>query len=190
MPTGEYLDIRLGDFLHRLATQAPGPGGGSAAALTVSVAAGLVAMSARASAGTWPEARGVAAQARALLARTAPLVEADAEAWHEALSALAERPAAEELEEKLTRAAQVPLSIADTAADVAALAALAAERGDGTYRGDAAAAAVLAEAGARAAAKLVAVNLTITDDDARLLRARLAEEAAGDAARRALDSGP
>ena len=80
--------------------------------------------------------------------------------------------------------------LADTAADVAVLAALTAEFGDGTYRGDAAAAAILAEAGARAAAKLVAVNLTVTEDDERLRRAREAEEAARRAAARALDAGP
>jgi len=84
----------------------------------------------------------------------------------------------------------VPLAIAETAADVASLAALAAELGEGTFRGDAAAAAVLAHAGARAAAHLVAINLGIGEDDERLRRARLAEEAAAADAARALGAGP
>ena len=82
----------------------------------------------------------------------------------------------------------MPLEIAETAADTASLAALAAELGDGTYRSDAAAAAVLAAAGARAAAHLVAVNLTVQEGDVRLVRARASEQVAADAAARALDS--
>ena len=190
MVVSEYLDLRLGDFLDRVAEVGPGPGGGAAAALTVSFAAGLVAMVARRSADSWPDARGVAAQARALLARTVPLAQTDVDAWHAALAALDAGAGGSELEEALTAAANVPLAIADTAADVAMLAALAAERGDGTYRGDAAAAAILAEAGARAAANLVALNLTITSDDERLRRARRAADDARHAVARALDAGP
>jgi formiminotetrahydrofolate cyclodeaminase len=186
----DYLDLSLGDFLDSLSSPGPAPGGGAAAALTVSLAAGLVTMAARRSASSWPDARGVAAQARTLLARAAPLAKSDADAWHAALEALEEPPSDDQLEERLAQAAQVPMAIADTAADVAELAALVAEMGDGTYRGDAAAASVLAEAGARAAAKLVAVNLTVTSDDPRLIRARKAADAARAAAERALDSGP
>ena len=68
------------------------------------------------------------------------------------------------------------------------LAALAAELGDGTYRADAAAAAVLAAASAQAAAHLVAVNLTVKEGDRRLVRARASAEQAAAAAARALDS--
>jgi len=186
----DYLDLRLGEFLDSLSAPAPTPGGGAVAALTVSLAAGLVTMAARRSVDSWSDAPGVAAQARALLARAGPLAQTDADAWHAALAALEEPRGETELEERLAKAAEVPLAIADTAADVAELAALAAEMGEGTYRGDAAAAAVLAEAGARAAAKLVGLNLTVTADDARMVRARGAAEAARAAAARALDSGP
>ena len=99
-----------------------------------------------------------------------------------------EAPANGELEAKLDLSAAVPLEIAETAADTASLAALAAELGEGTYRADAAVAAVLAAAGARAAAHLVAVNLTVKDGDVRLARARASEEVAAAAAVRALDS--
>jgi hypothetical protein len=47
---------------------------------------------------------------------------------------------------------------------------------------------VLAAAGARAAAHLVSVNLTVSDGDERLVRARASEQVAADAAARALDS--
>ena len=186
-----YLDLKLGDFLERLGTGKPGSG--SASALTVAFAAGLVAMVARKSAGSWEDSAGVAAQALSLQAKAAPLALADAEVWEQALDALEvaradERPSNGELEAKLDLSCVVPLEIAEAAADTASLAALAAELGDGTYRADAAAAAVLAAAGARAAAHLVSVNLTVSDGDARLVRARASEQVAADAAARALDS--
>jgi methenyltetrahydrofolate cyclohydrolase len=189
----EYLDLRLGDFLERLGTGKPAPGSGSASALTVAFAAGLVVMVARRSADSWEESAGVAAQALSLQARAAPLALADAQVWAQALEALesAEDEAAApngELEQKLDLSAAVPLQIAEAAADTAVLAALAAELGEGAYRPDAAAAAVLAAAGARAAAHLVAVNLAVQEGDDRLVRARASEETAAGAAARALDS--
>jgi methenyltetrahydrofolate cyclohydrolase len=193
MQADEYLDLRLGDFLERLGSGRPAPGGGSASALTVAFAAGLVVMVARHSADSWDESAGIAAQALALQARAAPLALANAQVWDEALEALEVACASEalpngELEAKLDLSAVVPLEIAETAADTASLAALAAELGEGTYRADAAAAAVLAAAGARAAAYLVTVNLTVQEGDNRLVRARASEQAAADAAARALDS--
>ena len=150
-------------------------------------------MVARQSAGSWEDSAGVAAQALALQAKAAPLALADAEVWEQALQALEvaradETPSNGELEAKLDLSCVVPLEIAEAAADTASLAALAAELGDGTYRPDAAAAAVLAAAGARAAAHLVSVNLTVSDGDARLVRARESEQVAADAAARALDA--
>jgi formiminotetrahydrofolate cyclodeaminase len=191
MQADEYLDLKLGDFLERLGTGKPGSG--SASALTVAFAAGLVVMVARHSADSWDESAGIAAQALALQARAAPLALADAHVWLEALEALEAARADEAtpnggLVAKLDLSAAVPLEIAETAADTASLAALAAELGEGTYRSDAAAAAVLAAAGARAAAHLVAVNLTVQEGDVRLMRARASEQVAADAAARALDS--
>jgi formiminotetrahydrofolate cyclodeaminase len=191
-----YLDLPLGEFLDHLSADTPAPGGGSAAALTVTFAAGLVTMVARHSRDSWAEAGGVAAQARKLQARCAPLAQQDADVWKDALEALhgnggggaGSRDA--DLEEKLARAAEVPLWIAEAGADVAMLAALTTEMGDGTYRGDAAAAALLAHAGARVAANLVALNLGMREDDLRLARARRSERAAAAAAARALEAGP
>ncbi len=158
-------------------------------------AAGLVAMVARCS-NEWDDAGGIAAQALALQARAAPLAHADAEAWEDALSALRRAGAGggddggprrdHSLEQKLERAAVVPLEIAALGADTAALAAIAGERCDGAYRADAAAAAALAAGGARAAAHLVEVNLGVQEGDERLAEARRSEQAAGDAAERLL----
>ena len=48
--TAGYLDMRVGEFLDELAAAQPAPGGGSAAALAVALAAALCAMTAELSA--------------------------------------------------------------------------------------------------------------------------------------------
>ena len=193
-PSHDFLSSRLDAFLDELAAERPAPGGGSAAAIAVAMGASLVAMAARLSRGTWSEAGGAVAQAAALRARLAPLAHADAEVYEEALRAL-EAPAELKPEmrdrvlgEALWRAADVPLAIAEAGADVAALAAAVAERGDPSVRGDAAAGALLAEAGARAAANLVAINLGATARDPRVVRARSLVAAATASARPALEA--
>jgi formiminotetrahydrofolate cyclodeaminase len=186
-----YLDLKLDEFLARIAASDESPGGGAAAAITVAVAAGLVAMVARCSHGSWPDGPGVAAQAIAIQERVAPLAQTDARAWDEALGALgsAGEPGSGgdvDLERKLDLAAAVPLEIARFGADVAGLAVLAAERCEGAYHADAAAAAALAAGAARAAAHLVEVNLAVRDEDDRLKLARAIEQEAQEAAARAL----
>lgn len=156
------------------------------------MAAALLEMAARTSAG-WSDAAGAVAQAQSLRRRVAPLAAEDARVYEAALAAMKapsgstpdERDRA--IEDALARAAEIPLQIAEAAADAAALAATVAERGDERVRGDAAAAAVLAAASARAAANLVAINLAAAADDARVTRARKIAEDAVDSARWTLD---
>jgi formiminotetrahydrofolate cyclodeaminase len=190
-----YLDLRLGELLDRLSTDGLAPGGGSAAALTVAFSARLVAMVARCSV-SWTDAGGVAAQANTISERAVELAHTDGRVWEDALMAIrdAEVGATDDpkrdfaLEQKLEAAAAAPLEIASLGADAAALAAVAGEHGDGTYRADAAAAAALAAGGASAAAHLVRVNLGIRTADARLARALASEQAAQDVASRMRDS--
>jgi formiminotetrahydrofolate cyclodeaminase len=190
-PAGELLDLPLREFLDRLAAEEPSPAGGSAAALAVAMGAALIAKVAKAST-SWPEARAVVAQAERLRRRTAPLAQSDADVYEEALAAL---HLPEQLEPEvrdmalaqvLARAAEIPLVIAEAGADVACLAAEVADRGAPNRRGDAIAAALIGEAAARAAANLVAINLTVTPDDERVLRARAVTDLASAAAREAL----
>ena len=186
--TGDgYLDLRLGELLDRISDDGLAPGGGSAAALTVAFAGRLVAMAARCSTG-WADAPGVAAQASAISDRAAALASDDGHAWDEAVVALrdAESAGAHDprrdfaLEQKLEAAAAAPLEIAALGADATALAVLAAEEGDPTYRADVAAAAALA------AGHLVRVNLGVRPGDARLARARESEDTAGELVERLL----
>jgi formiminotetrahydrofolate cyclodeaminase len=194
LATDDYRELQLGDFLDRLSADGLAPGGGSAAALTVAFAARLVAMVSRCSP-SWADASGVVAQANAIGERAVELAHTDGRAWESALLALrdAEANAGADprrdfaLERKLEAAAAAPLEIASLGADAAALAALAAENGEATYRADAAAAGALAAGGATAAAHLVRVNLGVRSADPRLARALASEEAARDMAARLLE---
>jgi formiminotetrahydrofolate cyclodeaminase len=198
LETQGYLDMTIQSFLDGLAMRDRAPGGGSAAALAVAFAAGLVAMVARSSRDTWADAAGIAAQALVLQDRVAPLAEADARAWEEALAALeAAATGTEEgdparrdrrLERRLERAATIPLEITEIGADVAELAVTVGMYGDSAYRADAVAAAALAAGGARAAAHLVEINLAVLPGDEQLARARASEQAAAEAAGRLLAS--
>jgi methenyltetrahydrofolate cyclohydrolase len=158
------------------------------------MAAGLVTMVARASKEHWAEAGGVIGQAESFRARVAPLAQADADAYSEALGKLRNRDELEaryrdqKLEAALDRAAEIPLQIAEAGSDLAALAALLVENGNPEVRADAAVASVLAEGGTRAAAKLVEINLGATEDDPRVRHARLLVSVAGEAAERALSA--
>jgi formiminotetrahydrofolate cyclodeaminase len=192
--TGDILDLTVRELLESFASREAAPAAGSAAAIVVAVAAGLIGKVALASP-EWPEARSAFAQAETLRKRTAPLAQSDADAYLEALAAL---HLPEQLESEvrdmalgqvLARAAEIPLAIAEAGADAASLAVVAAERGIEERRGEAVAAALLAESAARVAAELVAMNLTITPDDQRVTRARAAEAMARNAARDALSAG-
>jgi formiminotetrahydrofolate cyclodeaminase len=174
----DFLELTLGEWLEELGARAPVPGGGSAAAMTAAMAASLVAMTARLSAGSWPEANGVVVQAARLRNRLSAFAQTDAEVYAASLDAMARTTDVPderrdfELGSALDRAAETPLRIAETAYDVVLLAAEAAVRGDPQQHPDAQAAAALAAAAAQAAARLVEVNLSTTDEDPRVLQAR------------------
>jgi formiminotetrahydrofolate cyclodeaminase len=120
------------------------------------------------------------AQAEQLRRRAAPLAEATADAYAEAAVMLEEEATGRdhELGRALSRAAEVPLLIAQLAADVAALAKDVADCGDPAVRADATAAALLAQAAARSAAHLVEINLGAGPEDLRVLSAQALAAAA------------
>jgi formiminotetrahydrofolate cyclodeaminase len=191
----DMLSVPLGDVLGHIASEVPSPAGGSAAAIAVAMGAGLTAMCARNSRDEWPEAGGATAQAEMLRARIEPLAQADAEAYESALAAF-RLPELLEPEVRnatlgvaLERAAAIPLAIAEVGADVAGLAAHLAEKGNPRVRGDAVAGALLAEAGTRAAAHLVRINLGAAPEDVRVIRADANAQAASRSVRRALGDG-
>lgn len=188
----DFLTLSLEDLLDEFARETRVPGAGPAAALMTATAAALVAMVARFSRSSWPEAGTTVAQAEALRRRALELAREDADALEAFLAArdTSVEPRAEardfHLGRTLERAADVPLAIAETACDVALLAVHAAERGDGEVRADAVTAALLAHGAARAAAHLVEVNLTSGLKDERVRRVQDLVRTAGAAAEQAI----
>jgi methenyltetrahydrofolate cyclohydrolase len=186
-----YTDMPFEELLDTIAAETPAPGGGSVAAFVTEMAASLAAMAAR-FAHDWDGAAGAVAQAETLRHRAAPLAGEDAVAYENVLTAM-RMP--EELEsevrntligETLSRAADIPLLIAETANDVAELASEIAVAGNPNLRGDAAAASLLASAAARVAANLVVINLSTVEGEDRIERARALVRSSERAAQRAV----
>lgn len=159
------------------------PASGWVTGVSASFAAALVVKVASRSEG-WTAAGGARAQAVDLRDRLLALAAQDVRVFETALGHLERRDTG--LARALAAAADVPLALAETSADVALLAAEASECADGAWRADASAAAALAAGAARAAAKLVAVNLATTPGDERIAAAERAVETAEGAAKAAL----
>jgi methenyltetrahydrofolate cyclohydrolase len=149
-------------YLDAVGERTAAPGGGSVAAVVAAFAAALTEMAARYA--DEPEA---ATRAGALRARFLELAAEDAEAYGAVLGAKGE-----ERQQALSRAADVPLELAESAVEVAELANGLAETGNPTLRGDALTAALLATAATKAAANLVEINLEARPEDERIARAR------------------
>lgn len=181
MADPDYLDLSLADFLDRTAAATAAPGAGAAAATAVALAAGLTAMSAGLSSRQLPDADALVARALEQQQRAKPLGQRDAAAYGDVLAAQ-RRPSDDPgrdlaVQEALSRAADVPLEIAEIGAAVLDLAADVVRRGNPNLRGDALTACLLAQAGARAAAVLVELNLSDPADSRRARAAELARAA-------------
>jgi methenyltetrahydrofolate cyclohydrolase len=189
----DYLDLSLGDFLDRVASDRPAPGGGSVAAIAVALAAGLAGMAARLSTGQLADASELAARADASRRRVAPLARADAESYGRVLDAYRETdPETRTLRvrDALSGAANVPLAVAVAGSEVASIAARLVEEGNPNLEGDAMAAVLLADAGVSAAAALVEINLSTANvDDDRLGRANRLVDTTAATVRRATEGG-
>jgi methenyltetrahydrofolate cyclohydrolase len=187
--TGEpaYPELPVTRFLELLAGPDPAPSGGGAAALAVSMGAGLCAMTARLSMRQLPagEREDLTINSERIGRAAAALIQADADSYQDVIAAQ-RLPGSSDGESRrrriaaaLSDAAEVPMQIIELAVPVARIAARLAADGNPNLRGDAITGALLAEAGARAAAVLVGINLAAAPDDDRTARAaRLAEDTA------------
>lgn len=166
------LEADLGGLLDDLSSDSITPAASSVAALSVCLAATLVAKSARRSAPAMESAAALAAQADSLGRRALALVSINAEAYERAVAALpagaadqlrapgAASPTRDlEIQEALAGTNDALAGLIQVACDVCLLAALVAEQGEPDVRGDAAVAATQAEAGVRAAAYLIEIGL-------------------------------
>jgi len=189
----DYLDLPLGEFLDRVASDSPAPGGGSVAAVAVALAAGLAGMAARLSSAQLADAPELIGRADAARLRVAPLARADAESYGRVLEAYREPdPEARtaRVRDALSRAADVPLAVAEAGNEVVGIASRLAEEGNPNLEGDALASVLLAGAGVRAAAKLVQINLSTANvDDDRPKRANGLVDTSSATVRRATEGG-
>ena len=158
-------------LLDAVAARTPAPGSGAVSALVVALAAGLTEMAARFA----PGEEAAAARAAELRAEATPLADEDATAYERYLR-----------ERELDPIVEVPLRVAELAAETAELAARLAAGGNPNLRGDAATGAALAAAAAASCALLVGINLEGSPDDERVARAAALAEAAAASAARAL----
>jgi formiminotetrahydrofolate cyclodeaminase len=173
-----HKDKQVQVFLEELASSSATPGGGSAAALAGAMGAGLVGMACRLTIGrkrfadVEDELRGVLDEAEALRLRLTDLADADTQAFDQVMAAY--RLPKQTRTEKATRqtsiqsalqgATQVPLETARACGAVVNLAAQVIDKINPNALSDAAAAALLAEAGLKSAQLNVAVNLADIDD--------------------------
>ena len=191
--TEDYADQSVRAFCDTISAETSAPGGGSVAAVTGALAASLTAMASRFSREQWEDAAGAVAQAEALKSRLLPLADEDAQAYENVLLALRmPKDVDEELRDAaigdaLSRAADVPMAIAEACVDVATLACELGQRGNPNLHGDAAAAVFLSEAAVRASANLVEINLATREGDERLDRARDLVETVRRISRRVLE---
>jgi methenyltetrahydrofolate cyclohydrolase len=168
------------EFLADLASEAPTPGGGSAAAVMGAMGAALVSMVCRLTIGRKgyeavdAELRAVLDEAEALRARLTDMARADVEAYTAVLAAY-RRPKdtpeqavarTDAVQAALRGATEVPLACARASAAVVALGRRAAEKGNRTAAGDAAAGALAAHAALRASALNVHANAALMTDRA------------------------
>jgi formiminotetrahydrofolate cyclodeaminase len=180
-PAPRFGSLTLDAFFEQLASSAPIPGGGSAAAVAAGLAAGLVAMVAGLSADRPTYARFAATHARAggaghaLAARLLGLADEDAAAYG-AFAAAMKLPRATD-QEKAARsdairaaavtAAEVPLRTLEACRDLVVASEALAGRSNRNAASDLAVASRLAEAAAHGAAENVMVNLPALGDEER-----------------------
>ena len=181
-------DHTIERFLDELASKAPTPGGGSAAAIMGSMGAALVSMVCNLTVGkknyepVEGEMRDVLGRAEDLRARLTDLIRADVEAFDQVMCAYGlpketeeqKQARAESIQAALKTATDVPLDCAKACAEVIRLSQTAAEHGNRNVISDAGAAAMAGYAALRCSALNVYVNAGVIKDEAFVAN-RLAE---------------
>lgn len=178
-------ETSIDEFLARLASKDPTPGGGSAAAIMGAMGAALISMVCNVSFGkkgyeaAEPELREVCAQSEALRSRLTGMVAGDISAFGELMAAYKLPKETDEekqrrslaIQASLKRATEVPLACARDCAEVIRLSRRAAEHGYLGVISDAGVGVSAAYAAARSAALNVYINVPSLKDRAFAERA-------------------
>ncbi|HEX9021975.1 MAG TPA: cyclodeaminase/cyclohydrolase family protein [Nitrospirota bacterium] len=175
-----YVDQPIRHFMDKLASKSPEPGGGSVAALTGALGAGLVSMVASLTLGkekykdVQPQIEQLLRESEKLRTELQDLIQKDTEAYG-ALSLVYKMPKntdaekaarTEKMQEALKKACQVPFEIGLKSLEVAKLAERAADIGNVGAVSDAGVAVLLAQACAQSAALNVKINVNSIKDEA------------------------
>ncbi len=175
-----YIDQSMRHFLDKLASKSPEPGGGSVAALTGSLGAGLVSMVCSLTLGkekykdVQPQVEALIKESEKLRVEMQDLIQKDTEVYG-GLSEVYKMPKNTDAEKAartaamqvaLKKACQVPFEIGLKSLEVAQLAQRAAEIGNVAAVSDAGVAVLLAQACAQSAALNVKINVNSIKDDA------------------------
>ena len=175
-----YIDQPIRHFLDKLASKSPEPGGGSVAALTGSLGAGLVSMVCSLTLGkekykdVQPQVEALIKESEKLRVEMQDLIQKDTEVYG-GLSEVYKMPKntdaekvarTAKMQEALKKACQVPFEIGLKSLEVARLAQRAAEIGNVAAVSDAGVAVLLAQACAQSAALNVKINVNSIKDDA------------------------
>jgi formiminotetrahydrofolate cyclodeaminase len=174
-----YIDQPIRHFLDKLASKSPEPGGGSVAALTGSLGAGLVSMVCSLTLGkekykdVQPQVEALIKESEKLRTEMQDLIQKDTEVYG-GLSEVYKMPKNTDAEkaartvkmqEALKLACQVPFEIGLKSLEVAKLAGRAAEIGNVAAVSDAGVAVLLAQACAQSAALNVKINVNSIKDE-------------------------
>jgi len=175
-----YIDQPIHHFLDKLASKSPEPGGGSVAALTGSLGAGLVSMVCSLTLGkekykdVQPQVEALIKESEKLRLEMQDLIQKDTEVYG-GLSEVYKMPKntdaektarTAKMQEALKLACQVPFEIGLKSLEVAKLAGRAAEIGNVAAVSDAGVAVLLAQACAQSAALNVKINVNSIKDEA------------------------
>jgi formiminotetrahydrofolate cyclodeaminase len=182
----QAFDASVSSFLDSLASGAPAPGGGSAAALSGAMGAALVSMVCNLTIGKQryadveAEMRDILDRAEALRHELQELAQADIEAFNRLSAAYKSARTTEAdiairrdaIQASLRRATEAPLRTARAAAAILPLCPAAAERGNQAAVSDVGVAALAAHASVRAALLNVEINLRLLEDTVYIRQVR------------------
>jgi formiminotetrahydrofolate cyclodeaminase len=188
---GKLVNVKLEAFLDELASESPAPGGGSVAALAGALGAALSSMVCNLTIGkesyesVQTEIKTALKESEQLRRQLADLIDKDTEAFNKVMAAVKmpkETDAQKEqrrqvLQRAYKEASCVPLQTAGLCDRVLDVALIVAEKGNKHSITDAAAAALLAQAGVEAALLNVRINLGSINDTAFVQKASSEAEA-------------
>ncbi|MSQ46426.1 MAG: glutamate formimidoyltransferase [Ignavibacteria bacterium] len=166
-------NLTVRQFVDELSTDSPAPGGGSAAALSGSIAAGLVAMVANLTVGkkgyesVFDEMKNISISAQKLKDELLLLVDEDTNAFNKLMEAVRLPKKSEEeinkrnklIEETTLYASEVPLRTMEKSFEVLSLAKIVSEKGNKNSNSDAGVAILLSRSAIKGGAMNVEINL-------------------------------